>query len=413
MSTNEIFVKRVERKISSKHFFLNRAFSAVREPGFTVQFWDGRQTDYGSGRPQFTIRFTREPALRELFVSPSLYFGEACMRGEIELDGSYKAMARALESIQKAGCSPELRFISKAFSWFSSGARSMPKQKEDIAAHYDLGNDFFSLWLDKRTLSYSCAYFQDEADTLATAQQQKIALVLRKLRLGQGMRLLDIGCGWGGLALAAAGDYGAKVLAITLSEEQAAAARQRFDEHGLSDRCEVRLCNYMELDPAERFDRVVSVGMFEHVGKANYRVYFDKVHSLLKSGGLSLLHTLTKKQPGETDPWITKRIFPGGRIPAVPEVVEQVSRCDFCLLHVESLRCHYVKTLDAWYDNFSRNEVLAKVNDMFGQAFIRMWSLYLQMASAFLAIGELDVHQFVFSKNANNSLPLTAQDIYA
>ncbi len=226
------------------------------------------------------------------------------------------------------------------------------------------------------------------------------------------MRVLDIGCGWGGLSMGAARDYGAKVLAITLSEEQASAVRRRYEENGLSDACEVRLCNYLELDPAEKFDRIVSVGMFEHVGKAHYGAYFGKVRDLLREGGLSLLHTLTKNKPGETDPWIEKRIFPGGRIPAVSEVVSLLPDFDFHLLHVESLRRHYVRTLNDWYANFSRPEVLETVRSMFDQAFVRMWSLYLRMASAFLAIGGLDVHQFVFTRGINDDLPMTLEDIY-
>ena len=302
--------------------------------------------------------------------------------------------------------------FSRAIATLSSAARSLAQQKKDIAAHYDLGNDFFALWLDKPTASYSCAYFRDAADDLATAQQQKLDLVLRKLRIEPGMRVLDIGCGWGGLSIRAAKDYGAKVLAVTLSEEQAAAVRQRYEEHGLTGVCDVRLCNYLELDQPEQFDRVVSVGMFEHVGKEHYDDYFGKVRSLLKTGGVSLLHTLTKNKSGETDPWIAKRIFPGGHIPAVTEVVARLPEYDFHLLHAESLRRHYVKTLDAWYDNFSKPEVVAKVRTMFDQAFVRMWGLYLRMSSAFLAVGDLDVHQFVFSKGINDDLPMTLEGVY-
>ncbi|MCC8195133.1 MAG: class I SAM-dependent methyltransferase, partial [Deltaproteobacteria bacterium] len=379
MTTLNHPVQSVDGKISGKRSILDKFFSSVRGPAFAVDFWDGKHKVYGEGEPEFTVVFLKEPRLLDLLASPSLFFGEEYMRGDIDITGSFRSVARALDAAFDSGvASLKNKVVSKAFTSLSSAARTLTRQKKDIASHYDIGNDFFSLWLDEPTMSYSCAYFRDDADSLSEAQRQKIDLVLRKLQIRPGMRMLDIGCGWGGLSIGAARDHGAKVLAITLSEEQAAAVRQRYDENGLNGVCEVRLCNYLELEPAEPFDRVVSVGMFEHVGKEYYGSYFDKISSLLRSGGLYLLHTLTKNKPGETDPWIAKRIFPGGRIPAITEVIEQLPEHDFHLIHAESLRRHYVKTLDAWYENFSRPEVLVKVRSMFDQAFIRMCGLYLR-----------------------------------
>ncbi len=401
-------------KVSEKQALLDNFFSSAHGPTFAVQYWEGTHTQYGGGEPEFTVHFLKEPAMLDMLVSPSLFFGEGYMRGDIEISGSFRAIAKVLENGLEPGAGTlKKKVVAKAAAALSAMTRSLSQQKKDIAAHYDLGNDFFSLWLDKPTTSYSCAYFRDAADDLGTAQQQKINLILRKLQLKPGTRLLDIGCGWGGLSICAAKDYGARVLAITLSEEQASAVSQRYAEQGLNDVCEVRLCNYLELDEAEQFDRVVSVGMFEHVGKENHGRYFSKIRSLLKPGGLSLLHTLTKNKSEETDPWIAKYIFPGGRIPTVPEVIEQLPGNNFFLLHAESLRRHYVKTLDAWYDNFSRPEVLETVRSMFDQPFVRMWGLYLRMASASLAVGALDVHQFVFSKGTNDDLPMTLESVYA
>lgn len=407
-------VKAVKNSCSGKQVLLEKFFAAVKGPAFAVTFWNGGRRLYGTGNPQFEVVFRNEPGLLDLVESPSLFFGEAYMRGDIDISGSYPAMAEAISGFPRIpGQALKDRILSKALAGFNSAVRPLPKQKKDIAAHYDIGNDFFSLWLDPATLSYSCAYYRDEADNLETAQRQKLDLVLRKLRLKPGMRILDIGCGWGGLPLRAAREYGARVLAITLSEEQAAAARQRFGEHGLSGDCEARLCNYLELDSVEQFDRVVSVGMFEHVGKEHYKDYFGKVHDLLKDKGISLLHTLTKNTPSETDPWIARRIFPGGRIPTITEIMSQLSGFGFHLLHAESLRRHYVRTLGAWHENFSRPEALASVRSTFDQAFVRMWALYLRMSSASLATGGLDVHQFVFSKGLNDDLPMTLEDVYA
>lgn len=401
------------RKSSGKRSLLERFFTSVRGADFAVRFWDGTGMRFGAGDPEFEIFFRREPGLVGMASSPSLFFGEGYMRGDIDMTGSYKAMARALGSVtaMSGGESFSGRILS-AVSGLSGTIRSLAEQKSDVAAHYDLGNDFFSLWLDGRTQSYSCAYFRTESDSLETAQQQKIDLVLRKLCVRPGMRLLDIGCGWGGLSLSAALDHGAKVLAITLSEEQASTVRKRFEEHGLDGLCEVRLCNYLELGPEEKFDRISSVGMFEHVGKAHYGNYFEKIRTLLNDGGLSLLHTLTKNKPAETDPWIAKYIFPGGHIPALSEIVTELAERDLRLLHTESLRRHYVRTLDIWSANFNRPDVLEKVRAMFDREFVRMWSLYLDMASAFLAIGGLDVNQLVFSKGTADDLPMTLESVY-
>lgn len=335
------------------------------------------------------------------------------MRGEIDLEGNFETMANALNCIEKFAFESLGRSaVASFFSGITKVRRSLKQQKEDIAAHYDLGNDFFSLWLDNTTLSYSCAYFRTPEDSLDIAQQQKADLVLKKICIEPGMSLLDIGCGWGWLSLQAAKKYGAKVSAITLSEEQYDTVQRRIETQNLQEHVKVRLCNYLDLDMGLSFDRIVSVGMFEHVDRTHHAEYFKTIHRLLKPGGLSLLHTLTKDQPVETDPWIKKYIFPGGDIPTIFEVVSHMPEHDFRLLHIESLRQHYVKTLGLWYDNFKKPEAQEKIRVMFDDKFIRMWSLYLLMAKAFLAIGEIDLHQFVFTKGTNNQLPLTLEHVY-
>ena len=390
-----------------------RLFAGITSVNFSVTYWDGTTTQYGAEPPAFAIVFKKQPSILDLSGDPTIYLGEAYMRGDIELEGDCAAMALAVEDLENyAGSSPNNTATSKLLLGIASVARTLKRQKGNIAAHYDLGNDFFSLWLDPSTSSYSCAYFRSPADTLDTAQEQKAELVLKKLHLRPGMRLLDIGCGWGWLALRAARDYGVRVLALTLSEEQFAATRQRFADNGVNGMAEVRLGNYLELEGNGRFDRVVSVGMFEHVGKAHHTQYFEKVRDLLKQGGLSLLHTLTKFKPSENNAWIQKYIFPGGYIPAPSEIVSQLPQCGFHLLNVENLRRHYVRTLELWHDNFSCQDVLDRVRARFGEAFCRMWSLYLRMAGASLAAGVLDVHQFVFTKGINDDLPMTMEDVY-
>ncbi len=393
---------------------LNRMFSHITAVSFAVTYWDKTTSRYGPEVPAFAITFKKKPPILDLSRAPSLALGEGYMRGDIELTGDCRAMVIALEKLEESGWNgPNGSRVSRALTDVMSVVRSLKRQKEDIAVHYDLGNDFFSLWLDQATSSYSCAYFKHPEDGLSTAQQQKIDLVLKKMHLRPGMRLLDIGCGWGSLSIRAAMGHGAKVLALTLSEEQFTAVRQRFTEAGLDDTAEVRLGNYLELKGNGQFDRVVSVGMFEHADKAHHAHYFEKVRELLKPGGLSLLHTLTKPKPSGTDPWVQKYIFPGGYIPTLAEVVSPLPEHGFHLLHVESLRRHYVRTLRLWHDNLTRRDVLNRVRARFGEPFCRMWSLYLQMSAASLATGSLDVHQFVFTRGINDELPMTLDAVYA
>ncbi len=393
-----------------------RLFSRLRCRSFSVRFWDGTAAAYGDGPPEFEVIFHREPDL-PAGGDLSLAMGEAYMRGDIDLSGDFAAMAAALDEC--AACGPgrgpglaehARNVLGKALNGLASAA-DLAQQKKNVQAHYDLGNDFFSLWLD-RGMSYSCAYFKDAGDTLDAAQEQKNELVLRKLRLRPGMRLLDIGCGWGTLALRAAARHGAVVTAVTLSEEQCEAASRRARDLGLENRVTVRLQNYLGLDSAETYDRIVSVGMFEHVGRENIPRYFKTVAGLLRPGGLSLLHTLTKQKERGTDAWIRKYIFPGGYIPALREVMHALPEENLRPLHVESLRPHYARTLDLWWNAFSRPAVLEKIRAMFDEEFVRMWSLYLRMAGGYLRSGGLDVHQIVFSRGVNDTLPLTLGSVY-
>ncbi len=392
---------------------LKRVFSQIRGYNFLVRYWDGEEVVYGQGEPDFQLVFCRKPGPVAKHSDISLLFGEAYIRGDLDITGDFDAIAKAIEDGDSFFYNKR-NFIGKVLKlahW--RGLKPIKaQQKRNIAAHYDLGNDFFSLWLDP-SLSYSCAYFKDPADSLAIAQDQKIDLVLRKAQLKPGMRLLDIGCGWGHLALRAARDYGVSVLGVTLSAEQCAAAKARARQAGLSDQVEIRLENYRDLTAGDGpFDRIVSVGMFEHVGRPHIPLYLSRIRELLRPGGLSVLHTLTKMKEDAVNGWTAKYIFPGGYIPSLREIIYTQAAQELHVLHVESLRPHYAKTLDLWYDNFSRPEVIDKVRSMFGEEFVRMWSLYLRMAASFLRTGYLDVHQIVFSSGVARNLPLTLESVY-
>ncbi|UQZ90892.1 SAM-dependent methyltransferase [Deltaproteobacteria bacterium Smac51] len=388
----------------------NSVFQKIKGGSFGVHYWDGEEVTFGDGQPAFECRFNAKPSLAAMAADPILTLGEEHMAGIIDFNGDLDSMFRIVQLNP-----PEASFGGRVLSAAGKGLnrlKTVSKQKENIKAHYDLGNSFFSLWLDD-TMSYSCAYFKKDDDSLQQAQLQKIDLVLKKMRLTPGQRLLDIGCGWGWLIMRAAEQYGVEAVGITLSEEQYAEANKRIAGAGLSGRVESRLVNYLELnEPDESFDAVVSIGMFEHVGRDCFRDYFKKVAALLKPGGLTMLHTLTSLTEKETNSWVKKYIFPGGYIPSLREVTDLLPDYDFRTLHIESLRRHYVKTLEIWYENFSKPEVREKVLEMFDERFIRMWSLYLLGAASSLRTGQLDVHQLVLSKGPNNDLPMTLADIY-
>ncbi|MDE3239503.1 MAG: class I SAM-dependent methyltransferase, partial [Paracoccaceae bacterium] len=247
------------------------------------------------------------------------------------------------------------------------------RARRNVAHHYDLSGELYDLFLDEDR-QYSCAYFADPSMTLEEAQRAKKAHIANKLLLEPGMTVLDIGCGWGGLGLTLARDYGARVVGVTLSEEQHKVATRRAKEAGLSDRVEFRLCDYRTV--TETFDRVVSVGMFEHVGVPHYREYFSAVHDRLAPDGVALIHTIGRvTPPGSTSPWILKYIFPGGYVPALSEMMSAVEKNALWSTDIEVWRMHYAYTLRHWHDRFVAKQDKAKA--LYDERFCRMWRYYL------------------------------------
>ena len=391
---------------------MNAILETLDHGSFSVRYWDGEEICYGPGPASFSCIFHRQPSLAADCDDPLLALGECYMNGDFDLEGDFTEIMRLIHlSSQPPQGSAQAQNVFTPPPVVSQ-ADGKDKQKDNIASHYDLGNDFFKLWLDE-SMSYSCAYFKKDDDPLNLAQRQKIDLVLKKMRLKPGQRILDIGCGWGQLVMQAAKEYGVNALGVTLSEEQALEANCRIKAAGLSGKVEVRLANYLDLEAeTEQFDRIISIGMFEHVGQPYFRDYMRQIADLLKPGGLSMLHTLTSLTEAATNTWIKKYIFPGGYIPSLREIVVLLPDYDFHVLHIESLRRHYVKTLEHWLENFSAKDVSDKVVKMFGERFKRMWALYLKSSAATLHLGPLDVHQIVFSKGVDNSGPMTLAGLY-
>ena len=276
--------------------------------------------------------------------------------------------------------------------------------------HYDLGNEFYALWLG-RDLVYSCAYFHGDNEDIDTAQSRKLDYLCRKLLLRPGETLLDVGCGWGALVIHAARNYGVRAVGITVSPEQKKEAERRIALSGLSDHALVELRDYREL-PAERvFDKVASVGMLEHVGKPCYDVYMRTLARSVRPGGLVLVQTIGSILGSAPNPWIARNIFPGIYLPALGEVTMAAAGHDLAALDVESLRMHYHLTMSRWSKSFDTcaDTIAAK----YGTPFVRKWRLYLRGCAAAFRYGKLDVWQICFAKSVSNDLPLTRSHLYS
>ena len=361
---------------------------------------NGNVHKIGEGDPTFSILVNKVPSVVDMLTSTSITLGEAYMNGDIQIQGDlYQALNMFLGQMGKF--STDQNKLKKLI--FTS--MSKKNQQKEVSSHYDIGNDFYKLWLDE-TMSYSCGYFAHETDTLYQAQCNKVHRILDKMDLKEGMSILDIGRGWGFLLIEAAKKYKVKGMGITLSHEQKAKFEERIKAEGLEDYLEVQLLDYRDLPKTGRmFDRIVSVGMLEHVGRGNYGEYLKAAKSVLVPGGIFVLHFISslKEYPG--DAWIKKYIFPGGVVPSLREIIQEASEQNYYTLDVESLRRHYNKTLLCWNKNFQahRDEVVA----MFDEKFARMWELYLCSCAATFWNGVIDLHQIVFTNGVNNDLPMT------
>lgn len=396
----KIPVQRITRKGKGAYMneFLKNYLGEIIPVSF--QITTGRENvTLGKGQPQFTVFLSKEPDKKELLTSTSLALGEAYMRGDLEVD---KDLYEVLDTF--LGQMGKFTTDKSALKKLIFTSKSKKNQAKEVCSHYDIGNDFYRLWLDE-TMSYSCGYFKKEDDTLYQAQVNKVEHILEKLQLKEGMSLLDIGCGWGFLLKQAAKKYGVKGTGITLSKEQYQQFSEDIKKEGLENMLEVKLMDYRELkDSGMQFDRIVSVGMLEHVGRGNYELFLQNVKSVLKPQGLFLLHYISAQKEHEGDPWIKKYIFPGGMVPSLREIINLCPEEDFHVLDVESLRRHYSKTLLCWRENFQTHK--KEILDMEGEEFVRMWDLYLASCAATFHNGIIDLHQILVSKGINNELPL-------
>ncbi len=369
----------------------------IRRGSFTVTTAAGSTYAFGDGRGSpVAVRFTTAGAQRAVLMDPELKLGEAYMDGTLVVEQGSIADVLAILLRQEPVATPNwalprlVRYLLRRLQQLNLRSRA----RHNVAHHYDLDGRLYSLFLDGDQ-QYSCAYFDSPDQSLDDAQLAKKRHLAAKLRLKPGASVLDIGCGWGGLALYLAEIAGARVTGITLSQEQFQRAQNRALERGRTRDTTFRLIDYRDVDG--RFDRIVSVGMFEHVGVGFYDTYFGKCANLLADDGVMLLHTIGRSGPPSiTNPWIAKYIFPGGYIPALSEVLPAVERAHLIVADVEVLQLHYAETLKAWRERFlaHRDEVVR----LYDQRFVRMWEFYLACSEMAFREGDMVVFQIQVAK---------------
>src|SRR2546429_5657061 len=318
-----------------------------------LELWNGRAFDLAS-EPKVKIGVPSPSALRFLLSPDLMKLGQAYVEGYLRVEGPVLEVFRVAESFARGAASHGGRGLRRVWR------HSRKRDRDAIQYHYDVSNDFYSLWLD-RNMVYSCAYFRSETDSLDTAQEQKLDHILNKLMLGPGERFLDIGCGWGALILRAAKKYGARATGVTLSRNQYEFVSQRIREEGLGDRCEVRLEDYRDIHGERVFDKIASVGMFEHVGLRHLKAYFAKIRSLLAEGGLVMNHGITASDPDNrwvglgAGEFINRYVFPHADLPHLSLVLREMASAGLEVADVESLRRHYARTCLEWAKSLDRN----------------------------------------------------------
>lgn len=400
----------------SKSLFDRFLVRGVKQGRLGVVFADGSARTYGTsaeGFPEIVIRFTDDRVPRDIILDPRLGAAEAFIDGRLLIEEGdvmgLVGLLRANNPWDRGGDigppSTLKRLVNRA-SFAAEQINNRVGSKKNVAHHYDIGNDLYALMLDAEHWQYSCAYWPEGVTTLAAAQGAKLAHIARKLALSPGQEVLDIGCGWGGMAIHLALHHGARVTGITLSEEQAALARQRVRDAGVEDKVTILLEDYRDTAASDRrFDRIVSVGMFEHVGRAQFETFFEACAKMLTDDGVMLLHTIGRMGgPATTDAFTRKYIFPGGYIPALSETVAASEKFRLIASDVETLRLHYAKTIRAWYANCMthRDAIIA----MYDERFFRMWTFYLAGAATVFEHGSMCNYQIQYIRS-RHAVPIT------
>ena len=373
---------------------------------FAIEFWDGDAIRFGNF-PEVTLRLKTKDCTKKIIRKGFLGFGEAYMKGDLEIEKDLLKLFRLGFAIDfdnyRLPFWIEFRYLIRSLLKMDT----LEQASKNISFHYDRGDEFYALYLDK-TMTYSCAYFVKPDDSLEQAQLNKYEHIARKLLLKPNESLLDIGCGWGGMLIYAARKYGITGVGSTLSKNQFEYANRKIKELGLQNKLKVLCKDYRQLD--DKYDKIVSIGMMEHVGKKFIPTFIQKASDLLKTGGLALLHTIGKDTPSSGDPWTFSYIFPGAYIPTLHEILKEMGKTGFSILDVENLRLHYAKTLEKWAENFEEN--IEKIRKLFDETFVRQWRLFLNSTAAGFKYGNSRLFQILVSKGLDNTLPATRAHVY-
>lgn len=395
-----------DRVYHADRWLARKFLHAIGDPPLRMTLWDG--TVIGSGTPEAGMVLRDRGALWRLLSNPLLHFGDDYSRGRIEIEGGLvtfiETVCRAMEQ------TPRFRRASDPVAYRRHQPRlnSFDGSRHNIHHHYDIGNDFYQLWLDREML-YTCAYFPDPDASLDEAQIAKMKLICRKLKLQPGQRVVEAGCGWGGLARYMAKEYGVTVRAYNISSAQIAYARQRAKDEGVTGQVEYIEDDYRNISGT--FDAFVAVGMLEHVGPDHYQELGGVIDRSLQADGLGLIHTIGQNRAAPLSPWFLQRIFPGSYPPTLREMMDLFEPWDFSILDVENLRLHYGKTCEHWLERFESQQ--ERVREMFDETFLRAWRLYLSGCIANFRLGDLQLYQVVFSRAGNNRIPWTRHHLTA
>ena len=397
----------INKVFSAEKLLLARMMESLGNPPLDLVLWDGQEIASLEKPALARVLIRDRGALLKLIANPELGFGEMYTTERIEVQGN---LVDCLEAIYRAFPHTEQgRIGQKLLAPFNAPLRNtVPRARRNIHHHYDIGNDFYRLWLD-RDMVYTCAYFPDPAMGLEQAQAAKLDYVCRKLRLAPGETVLETGCGWGALALHMARHYGATVKAYNISKEQIAYARERARAEGLDAQVQFIEDDYRNADG--EFDAFVSVGMLEHVGVDQYQVLGALIDRCLKRTGRGLIHSIGRDRPSPMTPWIERNIFPGACPPSLSQMMQIFEPFGFSVLDVENLRLHYAKTLEHWLGRYEANA--ERVAQMFDPAFVRAWRLYLAGSLAAFRSGDMQLFQVSFTRSGQNRIPWTRQYLYS
>ena len=393
------------RSRNYERYLLRRVLDAMGSPRFAVALWDGFKVSPKDAEPVATVNVHSRSALNQLLRQGDMGFGDAFSNGGISVEGDLVAMLVAAFTVPEP---TGIAAVVKSLQQRKPRANTKDGSRENIHHHYDIGNDFYRLWLDKE-MQYTCAYFPEDDLTIEAAQQAKMDHVCRKLQLRPGDRVAEAGCGWGGLARHMALNYGAKVSSWNVSAEQVQYATDRAKAEGYDDRVTYVLDDYRNI--TGECDAFVSVGMLEHVGLDNYTELGSVVDRCLTQNGRALVHTIGRNRPRLMNAWIEKRIFPGAYPPTLKEMMEIFEPNRFSVLDVENLRLHYAKTLAHWLARYDASD--EQVQAEFGEDFARAWRLYLAGSQAAFLAGGLQLFQVVFTRERNNELAATRRHLYS